>query len=222
MRSAGRFDADTPHVDGLIFIPPFSFWEGRNFGVAAVGQIVDTADQESYQIPASQSVKLFANIDSFISRIGEPDDLQTQNNASVQSSSSYIGPAPTGRPPFAGVSQFSIPSTLVRPKGIKVLDVVPIYTISTANLTTHTLTASWRTYADNTAAATVNTLINAVAQQTAFRANMYATKNVVAANLQTFQTIDLSQFQVKLIVTTPVTSVYNLFGCWIHVQFNFN
>lgn len=221
-RTAGWWLQDSALPDGQIFqkVPSSVSAGAVVYNRDGLGLINVTA-------AASQTVTMQFIPDKIL-RFGMQDDEQ-QAFGSASGTGQQGLPTPpntfatnlqqSGRPPFTIAQNQVVPTN--RPKGIGVLSVTPIYTVSTLALTSVSIGVTKTVFANGVAPA-VTALLAAGAngQPTATSAH----PNAVASALTTTSLItDVNaELIAELTLVLPATSTAVIYGLVWNVQFNYN
>ena len=225
-RTASFFQQDSPFTDLKLNLGPEDF---TNTGAGTVALTVNAKGDISQNAAASQTLVFTASLSKVLERLGFPLFLQEQfgTAAGVAGPTSVANTsdpaANTGYPPFTGASYLT-PRTSNIAKGLQINDIVVVYEITGAALTTHTFGLSKTVYPTpgTPAALTATDIVAAGANglATAINANPQSTKITVAS--AAFNATDLSNMNIAYDVTTAVAGAYRLYGMFLHCSFNFN
>jgi hypothetical protein len=209
-RATGRWEGDTGFPDMLV-------WMGVNAWsfIATTAPVLTRAAAGNYYYAAAatQTVTAICDLNSIEQRTGYAMLDQEQFGGAQ-------GPGPNaGNPPFTGATQLT-PLTANIPKGIKILDITMVYGITTAAITSQTMTLQKAVFANTTAVAVTGiTLSTAVALATASTTNPYVTK--IAVSSPAYTVTDLTNLTIENTISIAATAAYNLYGAFIHCSFNF-
>lgn len=225
----GRYQQDLGFPDARIFVTPQDI---SAFGTAVLTR--DSAGLASWHQAASLTNQYIVNVTEVLAyRTGFGEDLQEQFGPSNPNSPAATAIAASAQPQFyrpdlgiitqATAAQLN-PRTANKLKGIRVKSYDVIYLISTLALTSHTTTVVQSSFANNVAiASTVVLASGANGLATAVQANPYVTNVSVAppAGGGYLVTPD-TEYGIEVVVVTPATSTYILYGIEIVFDFNYN
>ena len=202
--TANRWFCDTPHTGGWVF---------KN--------AIDLGGQTTRVSEGIYTLSVAAT-GVVVAHFGEMRRLLENQFAPLSAFTGGSGPGPgsvPGFPPFAGASQLVPPSEPVA-KGIQITDVVAIYNVGTADLTSVALALSETVYANNVAPV-VNAIPLAVATPPlAVQANPYVLIIPVADPEMIVD--DLSDINLEFSVTIGGGATAGLFGLGYHCNYNFD
>lgn len=219
---------DLAFPDGQIFIPGLE-------AVVTAGAVTITRSGLGLLVAsmaAAQTVTLDFNISKALFRTGMQDDAQqafgqASLTSGIQGQQGLAAPPTSfktpyqqsGRPPYTQATNMVVPTS--RPKGIGILSITPIYTISTLALTSISLGLTKTVFSD-LAAPVVTALLAAGAN--GLRTATSAQPNIKAVTVtnQAMITDLYSQVIAELTFVLPATSTAVLYGLSIGVQFNHN
>jgi hypothetical protein len=222
-RTAGWWLQDTALPDGQIF-------QTASSGIVTAGTVAINRDGLGlYNVTAaaSQTVTMGFNL-GHILRFGMQDDEQ-QAFGSASGTGQQGLPTPpntfatnlqqSGRPPFTIAQNQVVPAN--RPKGIGVLSVTPIYTVSTLAATSVSIGVTKTVFANGVAPA-VTALLAAAANGQPIATS--AQPNAVASALTTVTPIiDVNaEIIAEFSLVLPATSTAKIYGMRWSVQFNYN
>lgn len=129
------------------------------------------------------------------------------------------GPIPlAGRPPYTGATQL-VPPTTAPSKGISITDVVVIYQVGVANLTSAALVLNKVAYANNVALAKTAMPIAATALPLVVQANPYVVSRAVTT--PGFVVDDLSDVMAEFQIVMANTGTIRIYGMGFHCNFNY-
>jgi len=224
-----RYQQDLAFNDARLFV---SASDILSFGTTTLTR--DSAGLVSYHQPASQTVQYDINVTSLlIRRTGFFEDIQEEfgpSNYNSPSASAIAGSAQirTYRPDVIGAmsaAQQLNPRTALKTKGIKFKSYDVAYLISTLALTSQTTTVVQTVFANNVANASTVLLASAAnGLQTAVQANPYVTNVAIspAPAVDGYFITPDQEVGVELVVVTPATSTYILYGIDLIFDFNYN
>jgi len=208
-RSTGRWESDTGFADLV-------YWLGADIWLffATTAPTLTRAAAGNYYnaMTSSQTVTAVAPLSAIFQRTGYKIADQEQFGGAY-------GPGPAaGNPPFTGATQLT-PLSAYIPKGIQIGDITLCYGITTANLTSQTMTLSKALFANTTAVSvTAMTLSTATALATLSTTNPYVTK--IAVSSPAYTVADLTAMTIENTIVIPASCVYNLYGAFVHCTFN--
>jgi hypothetical protein len=224
MNTQGRFEMDTPFVDGMF---PVTIDDINNYGGVGVPIKQRNAKGDySFNQPINTTAVYATSFAGLIFRTGQAPFLQEQfgtaagvaGPTAVANTSSPDGTS--GVPPFTGASQLVVQTGNI-PKGIKILDITLKYVITGAALGLHTVGLSKSVFANNAAIVVTDILANAAnGLATAVQAQPYVTKISIVSPV--FQVSDLADIWLEIDATTGGVATYKLYGASVHVSFNYN
>lgn len=211
-RTHSFFAQDTSFPDGVIFVGPHKF-------AATTGAVTLASTGHgnfSANVAAATSVVLVATLDDSIAiRTGYADFIEEAFGNQKRGSGDF-----TGYPPLSNAKLYDTSQTY-RKKGIQINDVTLVYSIAGAALTSQTLGLTNTLFSNNVAPVVTNLIAQgANGLATAVQTQPYVTK--IAVPSPQFIVTDLTQYQLELDITTPVSSTYDLLGAFLHVNLNFN
>jgi hypothetical protein len=140
---------------------------------------------------------------------------------SVLTESLFTTPAGvSGTPPYSGITQLT-PVTVPRPKGIAIKAIYPVYSITTAAVTTNTIGITKTVFAPNVAPVVTSVLANAAnGLATAANAQPYITP-INFAEPASFQVSKYASLNIEWDVTTAAGTA-NLYGVFLDIKYNWN
>jgi hypothetical protein len=222
-RTAGFWEQDSLFPDGQIFQPATA-------GIVTAGAGTLTRDGLgllNLALAAAQTVTLDFVLTKIL-RFGKQDDEQQAfGSASGTGQNSLATPPGTfatnwqqsGRPPFTQAQNQVVPTK--RPKGIGILSVTPIFTVSTLALTSISLGVTKTVFANGVAPAVTALLAAGTnGQPVAISANPNAV--ATALTVQTPITDVNAEVITELTLVLPATSTAKVYGIVWGVQFNYN
>jgi hypothetical protein len=234
MRTQGAYYADTAHSGGWIFYDAMELASTVFLaGTASANMVLTRNAQGDYSLNRTAAgaeayiavqglmdlkrlVEGSSNVgSSFVNGSLMPFQEQFGTSAGA---AGYPAGAP-GIPPFSGNTQLTQP-TAQPAKGVSITDVVAVYTVGVASLTSASLALVRSTFANNAAIVTATPAISATALPLTAQANPYVVTRAVTA--PTFETADLSDISVEFAYTMANTGTFRLYGMGIHVNFNYN
>jgi hypothetical protein len=144
-------------------------------------------------------------------------------SGSVVSQNVFTTPAGvTGPPPFTGTTSLT-PVTSPRPKGIKIRQIYPWFTVTGLALTTNTIGLT-KTVAANATAPVVTSLLTNAANglPTAVQATPYLTPiQLPSANIN-YQTTKFASYNIEWDISTGTTGTAAVYGIFVDVEFNWS
>lgn len=227
MRTQGAFYADTPHTGGAIFISPLDITTFAAESGAGGLQLVRNAvgnyslnrtggGAETYHLAAS-----LANIKRLIessSNAGGNAAMPFQEQFGVAAGTAGWPAGAAGLPPFTGAAQLTAP-TGDTSKGIKLRDIVTIYSCATVDLTSAGLVLKRTTFANLVAPSVADVPLTSTLAVTA-NANPRVITSTV--NTPVFETTDLTDLTLESTFVLQNGSVFKFFGYILHVDLNYN
>ena len=226
MRTQGSFFADTAHGGGFTFYGPgqvttsaaatvFPWTRNAAGDVSLNGPTPPAAGANYFWLSVSNMRRQIET--AALAQKGLPFQQRFGNAASGPG---WPAGAP-GLPPFPDMAQFT-PPTSDTPKGIQIVDIYAVYSVQTAALTAATL-AMYRTPFTENVAITVTTVVApaTVALTTTSAANA-AHIGKVAVTTPVFETTDVSNVLIELVLTTAATSVVRVYGMGYHFNLNWD
>lgn len=224
-RTNGFWEQDQAFPDGQIFLSA-----GAGLVTAGAGTLTrDGLGLINLALAASQTVILDFTLRN-IFRFGKQDDEQQAfGSASGTGQQSLATPPGTfstnwgqsGRSPFT-IAQNQVVATK-RPKGIGILSVTPIYTVSTLALTSVSLGVTKTVFANGVAPAVTALLAAGTnGQPVATSANPNAVVSALLAANQAPITDVNAEVITELTLVLPATSTAKVYGVVVGVQFNYN
>lgn len=222
-RTAGWWLQDSALPDGQVF-------QTASSGIVTAGAVVVNRDGLGlYNVTAaaSQTVTMGFNL-GHILRFGMQDDEQNAFGSASGTGQQGLPTPPntfatnlqqSGRPPFTQAQNLVVPTN--RPKGIGILSVTPIYTISTLAATSVSIGVTKTVFA-NGIAPSVTALLAAAAngQPTATSAQPNAVTSAITT--QSLITDVNAEVIAELTLVLPATSTAKIYGMRWAVQFNYN
>lgn len=212
-RVADRFYADAVHTGGLIFIGATQL---TNIGSIADAVLTRNA-QGDYSLDrtagAAETLRFAAVFPNLFRPVNEPVDLQEQFGGAN-------GPIPVeGRPPYLDATQL-VPPTSWRAAGIRIEDVVVVYEVGVAALTSAALVLDRTAYVDVVAPAVTSIPISATALNLTTNANPHLeTRAVTTPTLfENNNEVQIAEFEAVM----AITGTLKVHGIGIHVSFNYN
>lgn len=157
---------------------------------------------------------------SVVTDIGELRRLLEKMDFQEQFGGSGAGPfGKVGAPPFTGATQLT-PDTAVQSKGLQLIDVVVVYTVGVAALTSAALSLNKTVYANNVANAITNLPIDATALTLTAQANPFLAKR--ALTTPTTIVDDNSSVNLEFNFVMANTGTIRVYGLGFHVSYNYN
>lgn len=187
-------------------------------GDVSVNQSASVTAQ--YQFGLADVKRPFIN---FPMGIGQGTVLNTNELQEVFGSTPGVAGGPGPGNPFNGGqtgNQFGTPTT---PWGIALIDIFALYSVTGGALTSATLGASRQVYSNN-AAFTITDVVAPTATPTAASngaAQPYVAKISLAQPLS-FESTDLSDILVELVLVTPVAVTARVYGLGAHVAVEYS
>lgn len=224
----GMWSQDTPNTDMEIFVGASEFKDIAGLASISSGNPGDL----KLTLTTGQAGNLMADVTAAIKRTGVYGNPAIQQQQ-FGTAASLPGPtAVSGTSDPEGIRSYppyktSQLATLVGPvagpvvKGIQINSVDTIFQLAAGSLTTAQLALSNTSFTDNTAAATVATLIAGGANNlpTASRANLY--RFTLPVGTPAFTVISGSETLINL-KFTPSGGSLVFYGCVLKCSFNFN
>lgn len=223
-RTAGMWSQDTAFPDGQIFIPASDAFVG------AGAMVLSRAGSGLIQgaLANSQTVTLDFILSKAILRYGMQDDEQ-QSFGSASGTGQNAGATPpntfatnwqqSGRPPYTQAQNQVVPTN--RPKGIQINSLIPVYKVSTLDLTSVSIGLTKTVFANGIAPVVTNLLAaGANGQPTAVSAQPNAIASVIAG--ATMSIDYLTELIAELTLVLPATSTAIVYGMFMNVSFNHN
>jgi len=230
-RTNAKFQQKLGNPDGQWTITPKDITEAIS---SPVGGLHLATALISYEVGASLTAALFAQVGGMLVRTGTAPWLQENWGTSTQTGTTgnFSGPNTTANtsdpdagpypyaPPFTAAQQSWVPQTGYVPKGVKPISLDVYYAVATADVTTLNVSLTAVNFVNNTAAPTVTTLIATANLTKTKRTNLYVVNVPLSATQNYIVTAD-TYFQMLINVVTPSTSVFDFYGATINYHYNF-
>lgn len=215
-----RYQQDLGFTDAKIFCGPGELvWDVA--AQAAIARLAAGQWAVSHVVGANTTNFAVNVTQAVLRRLGFGEDLQEQFGGTGIPASAQIR---TYRPDVIGAmsaAQQLQPRTAFKTKGFRLVSYDVIYSIATAALTAQTTRVDQTVYVNNVAPATTVVLASGVnGLQTATQANQYVT--TVTPAVQPYTILNDTALWIEVAVNAAGTSVYNLIGIDVAVEFNFN
>jgi hypothetical protein len=217
-----RYQQDLGFTDGEIFLGPGEIvWDVA--AQAAVARIAAGQWAVSH-VAAANTTNFAVNLtQALLRRGGFSEDLQEQfGGAGIAGSAQQQVYRPDVSAGQATAQQIT-PRTAFKVKGFKLIEFDIIYSVGTANLTTHTCRVDQTQYFNNLAPATTVVLASAAnGLATVVQAQPYVTTVVLPAAQQIYRTLNDLALWIEVQANAAATTVYNLIGIDCDIEFNCN
>lgn len=211
-RAADRFYADAPHTGGWLWA------SARDLGV--VGSVADPTLTRNAQgdwslnrtAGAAETIQAVIGLGA-LQRLNEAMDFQQQFGGAQ-------GPIPlAGRPPFTDATQL-VPPTTWPAKGLRIQDVVVVYSVGVVALTSAALRLDGTAYVDVTTPAVTAIPIDATALTLTTDADPHLATRAVTT--PAFIEIDNHDIVLEFEAVMANTGTLRIYGLGMHVSFNYD